>query len=124
MGFFNTFHFDEDKYYREHCNLSTDVLHKKHYQKVMLLATTTGGVAIGVGGVVVTGGVSLFSVAYSGRQHSVAKQQKEILEKIMEEQDIKIPWHQKRNIAGGTAIAVTSLSLAVGAHEVWQNDQR
>ena|SRR5258707_13985923 len=118
MGFFDTFHFDKDEYYGEHCELSAYALRKKHHQKVMLLTMTTGGVAIGVGGAMLTGGLSLLSAGYSGRQHSVANQQKKVLEKIMTERGIEIPRQRKRDVAGGAAIAVASLGLGVGTHEV------
>jgi hypothetical protein len=118
MGFRDTLKFDRHKYYKKHRYLDPHVLRKKHHAKVMLLASTTGGVAAGVGGAVVTGGLSIAGAAYSGRQHYIARKQMEILEEIMEEEGIEIPRTRKRDVAGGAAIAAASLGLAVGAHEV------
>ena len=120
MGILDTFHFDDDDYYKEHHELNATILRKKHHQKVMHLTTAIGGVAIGVGGAIVTGGVSLCSGVYSGRQHYIANQKKDILEKIMKEREIEIPQIRKRDVAGGAAIAVTNLGLTHSFNSISQ----
>lgn len=98
--------------------MSNAALFKKHHEKVVVHSANAGGAAISFLGAAATGGVSLLHTAYSARQMSVVKQQRKVLEHILDERGLVKPRKRKRDKIGGAAIAVVTAGVGVAVGDV------
>jgi hypothetical protein len=118
MGVLDTLRFSEKKYREKHSKWSDRDLIKKHHEKVMIHTMNAGGATAGVLGAAATGGVSLLQTAYSARQMSVVKQQRKILEQILQDRGVGKPRKRTRDKLGGVALAAVSAGIGAGIGEV------
>jgi hypothetical protein len=118
MGIGDTFSFDQTAYYWKHCDMSNDVLERKHSKKVMQTTASSFGVGAGIGLAIFTGGLSLAGSVYSARQADVINEQIYIIEGILAQRGRPIPRRRLRDELAGGAIGVASFGAGLGLNPV------
>ena len=84
----------------------------------MMRTVNAGGVFVSVVFIVATGGLSALHTAYAWRQMSVVKQQRKILEYILQEREEELPRTRKRDVLGGILVAAASAGTAAAVTDV------
>lgn len=115
MGLLDTLSFNEDKYRRKTSSEDSYVLRKKHHAKVRTEALHIVGVGASLTMAAATAGTSLLGTAYSARQISVVRQQREIIEEELSyARDMEIPRYRVRDVVAGVGLGAASALIAAG----------